>query len=33
MGPAASDTVRDYARRMGIEVPKAPRIPSFGTAS
>jgi signal recognition particle receptor subunit beta len=33
MGPAGAGTVRDYAHRMGIEVPKAPRIPSFDTAS
>ncbi len=33
MGLAGNDTVREYARRMGIEVPKAPRLPNFGTAS
>src|SRR5690606_12772461 len=33
MGPAGAGTVRDYANRMGIEVPKAPRVPSFNTAS
>jgi len=33
MGAAGSDAVRDYAHRMGIEVPKAPRVPSFHTAS
>ncbi|MFT3922530.1 MAG: GTPase domain-containing protein [Myxococcales bacterium] len=32
MGAAGNDAVRDYANRMGIEVPKAPRVPSFGTA-
>ncbi len=33
MGAAGNEAVRDYAHRMGIEVPKAPRVPSFGTAS
>lgn len=33
MGPAGGDAIRDYARRMGIEVPRAPRVPNFGTAS
>ena len=31
MGAAGNEAVRDYAHRMGIEVPKAPRVPSFGT--
>ncbi len=33
MGPAGNEAVRDYANRMGIEVPRAPRVPQFGTAS
>jgi mutual gliding-motility protein MglA len=33
MGAAGNDVLQDYATRMGIEVPKAPRVPSFGTAS
>jgi signal recognition particle receptor subunit beta len=33
MGAAGRDVVRDYAARMGIEVPKAPRVPTFNTAS
>jgi signal recognition particle receptor subunit beta len=32
MGAAGSDLIRDYADRMGIEVPKAPRLPRFETA-
>ena len=33
MGAAGNEAVRDYAHRMGIEVPRAPRVPQFGTAS
>jgi signal recognition particle receptor subunit beta len=29
MGPMAEDAAAEYATRMGIEVPKAPRVPSF----
>lgn len=33
LGPTASaEVARDRAARMGIEVPKAPRVPQFGTA-
>lgn len=31
MGPAGMQEARDYAQRMGIEVPKAPRLPNFGS--
>jgi signal recognition particle receptor subunit beta len=33
LGPAAEDAATEYATRMGIEVPKAPRVPSFEAAS
>jgi signal recognition particle receptor subunit beta len=33
MGPMAEDAAAEYATRMGIEVPKAPRIPSFDAVS
>lgn len=33
MGPMAEDAAVEYATRMGIEVPKAPRIPSFDAVS
>jgi mutual gliding-motility protein MglA len=31
MGPAGVQVVNDYATRMGIEMPKAPRLPNFGS--
>jgi hypothetical protein len=33
MGPMGEDAAAEYATRMGIEVPKAPRIPSFDAVS
>lgn len=31
MGPAGVEVVQEYASRMGIEMPKAPRVPNFGS--
>jgi signal recognition particle receptor subunit beta len=33
MGPMAEDAAAEYASRMGIEVPKAPRVPSLEAVS
>jgi hypothetical protein len=33
MGPMAEEAAAEYATRMGIEVPKAPRVPSFEAVS
>jgi hypothetical protein len=33
MGPLAEEAATEYATRMGIEVPKAPRVPSFEAVS
>jgi signal recognition particle receptor subunit beta len=33
MGPMPEEKAREYASRMGVEVPKSPRVPSFGAVS
>jgi signal recognition particle receptor subunit beta len=33
LGPMAEEAATEYATRMGIEVPKAPRVPSFDAVS
>lgn len=33
MGPMAEEAAAEYANRMGVEVPKAPRVPSFEALS
>jgi mutual gliding-motility protein MglA len=33
MGPMAEEAATEYAKRTGIEVPKAPRVPSFEAVS